>query len=249
MAYARWSDEGMVLGSLIEDRGFERKEFADLLGITTDVLSNMVRGITELKGERRRKAALALGLTEDGLLDELRRNRQKQLNHKGFNPNPYTNLIQKESAGKPVEVFRAGFRNVPVYGSVPAGPPSTSFSDAVEIIEMPEWGGDFDRWGRVITGESMMDEFLPRDVVIFESRGIDPNMGVYAWKDGEDTFKIYTHGPKGAELRPTNPDFESFSAEGWEIFGVAIMRYRQNEFGGRDSRPYPYGYTYHFPRS
>lgn len=196
-----------------------------MLGVSDDVLSNIIRGVTKLSPDRRKKAAQLLNIDEDSL-----RKRKGTV------------------LGPEKIVYRTPFRQVPVFGSVPAGKPSIGMSDAIEFIEMPDWGSDFERWGRVISGDSMLDEFEPGDIVVFEDRYAEDNRGVYAWKEGEDTFKVLRTIRGEKQLWPTNSEYDPFSAEGWNIYGIAIERYRRQSGGVLDIRKYPHGYIWRPPR-
>jgi SOS-response transcriptional repressor LexA len=241
MAVTKWESEGETLAALIERAGMDRRAFAAKLGVSEDVLSNLVRGITRLRGERRAKAENILRVGDTGWDPEI--HDLSPLLRSQLRPR------RSESAGRAIHVARTGYILVPIFGSVPAGRPTAATSEAIEYIEMPEWGGDFERWGRIITGDSMVEEFQPGDIVVFESRRADNNMAVYAMKDGEDTFKILRATRLGKELAPMNsaPEHEAFSAEGWDIMGIAIERRRTNPYGSRDIRPYPHGYMHRFP--
>lgn len=109
-----------------------------------------------------------------------------------------------------------------------------------------EWGGDFERWGRIISGDSMLPDFEDGDIVIFENRRPEDNQAVYATREGEDAFKILRRSPTGMELWPINPNFEPFSAEDWVIHGVCIYRIRLEARGERAIRDYPAGKKHTF---
>lgn len=238
MVEAKWAIEGKMLGDLIDARGYSRKEFAALLGVSDDVLGNLARGITKLNKERRQKAAAILQVDERALRRAAPLVVQETVRSYGSGI-----AAAREEA---VPVARAGIRHVPVYGSIPAGIPGKTMSDAIDIIEMADWGGAFDRWGRVIYGDSMLEEFQERDIAIFENRRANDYNGVHATRDGEDAFKILVPTKGGHELWPTNPEFEPFSADGWEIWGVCIKRIRMGDGGIVDTRDYPYGYLHRF---
>jgi SOS-response transcriptional repressor LexA len=237
----KWAQEGMVLGQLIDSRYDSRAEFARLLDVSDDVLSNLCRGVTRLRGDRKKKALKLLGdLPATVLLPredpgEAQRDRGP---------------LDVRNVGRNVRADKSGFIVVPVYGSVPAGNPAGCYSQAIQTIDMAEWGNDFDRWGRVVLGNSMNPEFEDGDIVIFESRsaqsGRDYGHAVYATREGEDTFKVLREGDDGKlELWPANDAYEPFSAEGWHIWGVAIRRIRQGD-RFEDERKYPLGFIHRF---
>lgn len=228
----KWADQGVRLAALVEGKFDSRADFARRLGVSEDVVSNWIRGVTRLRGFAREEVAKCLGLEAADLREHLLGNAERSW------PNNMTRSI---------DVVRSGLRPVPVYGSVPAGQPGLNVSDAIEFVELPDWGGNFVRWGRVITGTSMEDEFLEGDVAIFEDRRPESGNGVHAFKEGEDTFKIYRTTREGAELWPINlEEHEPMSAEGWDVKGVCIRRIRHGERGIRDIREYPYGLLWKF---
>lgn len=137
-----------------------------------------------------------------------------------------------------VTVYRTGIRHVPVGGSAHAGKPSLSMGD-VEHIEMVDWGGDFDRWGKYVEGFSMEPELEPEDCVIFENRKPEQWHVVHALKDGEDVIKLYDKAKD--QLVSLAEGYAPLPGAGWEILGVGIQRRRKGEQGIVDIREYPHG--------
>ncbi|MBI1756414.1 MAG: helix-turn-helix domain-containing protein [Fimbriimonas ginsengisoli] len=147
---------------------------------------------------------------------------------------------------KTVPVYRTGFRFIPVHGAIAAGLPSASEAD-VDWIEIKDWGGATERWGRVIEGFSMSherpdpDDLQPGDIAIFEDRRAEFGHVVQAMRNGEDTVKVLRkHGPD-AQLWPLNPDYLPIPAQDWTIKGVLVMRIRRREFGIVETVEYPHG--------
>jgi SOS-response transcriptional repressor LexA len=227
--FGEWREEGMVLEQLIEQRYESRADFARDLGVTTDVVSNLVRGITRLKGERRITAARLLHV--DPVVFS-----QKQT------PIPAAKSYEQGIRKEEVPVAPTGHRHVPIYGALAAGAMSYTYSDVVDWELMPEWGGDFERWGRIVSGSSMEPEFEEGDIVIFENRRHEDGHAVHAFAEGEDTFKIYSRTKDGERLEPLNPAFDALEAKQYQIKGIAIRRIRKGMKGVRDIREYPYGF-------
>jgi hypothetical protein len=94
----------------------------------------------------------------------------------------------------------------------------------------------------------MNPEFEDGDVAIFESRGADDGHGVHAFKEGDETFKVFRAVGDSRELWPTNtdPSYIPFSATDWDIRGVCIRRIRRQSHGIRDIREYPQGFRWRF---
>lgn len=237
-----------MLAELIDLKYESRSKFAYDLGVTKNVVSDICTGRTRLRGPRREKAARLLGVDAKSLLPL-----QNGVKTSSKNPDSVSNLKGE------VPVAPAGWKHVPIYGALAAGAMSYTYSDVLEWEVMPEWGGDFERWGRIVSGDSMKrpknpnqieddpifedDGFRDGDIVIFENRRFESGHAVHAFADGEDAFKIYVKDRDGAErLRPLNPDFEPLEARKYTIKGIAIRRIRKGPKGVREIREYPNGY-------
>lgn len=206
-------------------KGWTQHDLADKLGITRERLAQY-----EIN---RSKPPLPLWEQITGMLDIAR----------GTDAPSSLEII---NIGSEVPVARTGYRMIPIYGAITAGQPSYSIADAIDYIEMPEWGGAFERWGRIITGESMAPEFEEGDIAIFENRRYEIGHGVHAFHDGEDTFKVVRQIDGKYELWPINPDYQPIDAERWKVKGVCIRRIRRQERGIVDTREYPYGFMWRF---
>lgn len=129
-----------------------------------------------------------------------------------------------------IRVNRAGFRWIFIHGAIEAGLPTFDGGD-VEPVEVADWGGQFERWGRFVVGNSMTTDdedtsFEPGDIVIFEDRRAEPGQVVHANKDGEHAIKVLKGHGETLALHSMNPDFPPYSAKDFEIKGVAIERWR-----------------------
>lgn len=229
-------EEGRRLGRLIEEAGWSQRRFAAEMGLSPSVMNNLIQGRTQLSRERLGQAARLLGVGDEVLRPALDRRRAQAV----------ANLAEV------VPIARSGHRMVPIFGAITAGMPAHTPADAVEWEEMPEWGGDFERWGRVITGDSMVDEFEEGDIAVFENRRHEPGHGVHAYCNGEDTFKIFRLVDGMPQLWPINPAYEPIPvlmADGqlnWKVKGVCIRRIRRLSRGVRDIREYPHGLMWRF---
>lgn len=134
-------------------------------------------------------------------------------------------------------------RSIPVYTSIMAGEPGYFDAD-VEYELIPEWGGDFERWGRVVRGESMMPVLEPGDIAVFENRRHENGSVVHAFKDGEDVVKAYRLIDGKPVLDSFNGDGPSFSAEGWKVKGVCVMRIRTGSYKIRTETTFPGGLSW-----
>ncbi len=208
----------------------KQAQLAEMLGVSQARLSNWERGEHEPLLEHVIAAAAVLGVSLDWLLS---------------GGSPMRGAIQ------PVPVYRQGVRFVPVKGAITAGMPATSEAD-VEWLEIKDWGGDMERWGRVIEGFSMTsehptpDDLQPGDIAIFEDRRAELGHVVHAFSEGTDVVKAIRRMENRVELWPINPGYEPFSADGWRIKGVVVMRIRKREFGIVETVDYPHGMRHRF---
>lgn len=137
-----------------------------------------------------------------------------------------------------VQVFRTGVRNVPIGGTAQAGKPDPSQGD-VDYYEMMDWGGDFDRWGKVAAGFSMEPEIEPGDWIIFENRRAENGHVVHALKENDEAIKILDMDSQ--QLLSLANGYDPIPADGWEILGVAVHRVRKGEHDSVDTRSWPHG--------
>lgn len=143
-------------------------------------------------------------------------------------------------------VGRSSTRYIPIYGALSAGRGDNLAGEVLEWYEMRDWGGEFERWGRVISGFSMDQpgsptSLRPGDFAIFEDRQWEPGHIVHAFSDGVETVKQIRRIDGKLRLCPTNPEFESFLADGWKVKGVCIGFVRKEPDGGVTERLYKSG--------
>jgi phage repressor protein C with HTH and peptisase S24 domain len=140
-----------------------------------------------------------------------------------------------------------GQKPVPIFGSVPAGNPNHNFSQAEDVEFMPDDDPDALYFGTFVDGDSMNDMFRDGDRIIFEERQPLPNQFVYAFKGGEETFKLLKKNSDGSwELWPLNDVYEPLSAEGWQIRGVLRRVVRRER--GMPTLTLDFAQTYTAPR-
>jgi SOS-response transcriptional repressor LexA len=160
-------------------------------------------------------------------------------------------VLGREQAERTATLERAGtvaaigrsLRRLPVLATITAGDPWAQWAD-VDYEEIPDWGYDFQRWGRKVEGDSMANLLLPGDIAVFENRAAKPNDVIHAYCDGEDTVKCLRGHGEAAQLVPFNPDFPAFSARGWKVKGVCVARIRYTEFGVRSFVDFRSGLTW-----
>jgi len=130
---------------------------------------------------------------------------------------------------------------------MPAGSP-TSYTGDVDYIDMIDWGNSTERYGRLITGDSMEaddpenEDIRDGDVVIFETREPERWHVVHAYNAtlNEDTCKIWDKDV----LVPNNPDFAPIQMKDphvWQIIGVAVCVIRTGPRRKRTTVEYPEG--------
>lgn len=152
-------------------------------------------------------------------------------------------LDQVPTTGERVRLAPRGMRVIPVASTIMAGPPSMNMAD-VEYEEVPDWGLEFERWGRTIEGESMLPVFRPGDIAIFENRRAENGHVVHAFKDGEDCIKVLRYKGDIAELQSFNADMAPFPADGWASKGVCVGRIRYKQYRIREFTDFPSGLSW-----
>lgn len=121
-------------------------------------------------------------------------------------------------------------RPIPVLSTITAGEPWAQSAD-VDTEEIPDWGAEFERWGRVVEGDSMTPVLKQGDIAIFENRQFNAGNVVHAYDSGEDTVKCFRVVNGAAELWPFNGDGHTkYSAEKWNVKGVCVGRIRYDAF-------------------
>jgi repressor LexA len=103
-------------------------------------------------------------------------------------------------------------RTVPIFGIIPAGPPSEQFQLADEIITLDAATLELPRGDRIfglrVRGDSMIGaHILPGDIVILEFRPPKHGDIVAALIDGESTLKRYIVKNGRTYLRAENPNY------------------------------------------
>jgi len=114
----------------------------------------------------------------------------------------------------------------------------------IEFEDIPEWGSDFDRWGRVIEGDSMLPVFRPGDIAVFENRRVDSDYVVHAFRDGDDCIKVFRIQKDVGILTSFNPDGPEFPADGWSAKGVCVGRIRYKKYRIREFVEFPMGLSW-----
>lgn len=197
-------------------------DLAKSIGVDQRRLGNWERGQHDPPHEMVQKIADALSLNPEWLYGETV---------------PMKDPTRKEH--KPI--LRGGVRWVPIYGAISAGPPSSNQGDILEWYEMRDWGGDFDRWGRVVEGFSMEPYLEAGDWAIFENRQWEPGHVVHAYHDGSDTIKQVRKVEGRPTLYPCNSEYDPIDAASWHVKGVCVAYVRREPDGSTTLREYPQG--------
>lgn len=249
-----WKAEGRLLKELIKQRDLKYGDVVSFLEkdfkATEDVVSNWCRGVTPIPPEARPRLATLLNVKEDALRAAI----------SGASPVRVSDIL---NLGQDIRADRTGLRHVPIYGALAAGAMAYNFSDAVDFEELPDWGGVFERWGRIISGNSMYmkrpadldpeidwdDGFRDGDIAIFENRRHEEGHAVHAFAEGEDTFKVYRRVGVEERLCPLNSEYDTLEAKKYTVKGICVIRIRRRAGGGRDIREYPGGarFNKHIP--
>ena len=226
---AKWAAEGEVLADLIQNKGFERKEFAQLLGVSDDVLSHIVRGVTRLHGERRKRAAAILNMDEAEL-------RRKMLNGKQAQAVPL--MVREPLKLIPTTPQATGM--VKIYGPISAGGGNVAQVDWSEI-EVPIEFSRQDYGGLVVDGDSMMPFLHHGDVCIFKDwQQVKPNHIVAAaLPDGSWVVKKAIYRGDRFILESLNPTYDPIESS-FKIAGF-LVGFVRDDGPERLIRLNPYG--------
>lgn len=136
-----------------------------------------------------------------------------------------------------------GMRRIPVLATITAGEPWAQSAD-VDYEVVPDWGEWFERWGRTVEGDSMHPVFRQGDIAIFENRQYNPGHVVHAFDSGEDTLKCYRIVDGSPILCPFNTEYQSISADGWNVKGVCVARIRYDDFRNPSYKEFRGGLTW-----
>lgn len=100
---------------------------------------------------------------------------------------------------------------IPVYGKVPAGPPTEAIEYIEETIDIPaEWTRYGQRYfGLTVQGDSMYPKYQNGDVVIIkEQPNCESGQDCVVYVNGYDsTLKKVIKEPDGIMLQPLNPEY------------------------------------------
>lgn len=152
-------------------------------------------------------------------------------------------LAEIPKSHKRITTITKQLRPIPVYTTIMAGEPGSYDAD-VEYEDIPEWGGEFKRWGRVVEGESMLPVLLPGDIAVFEDRQAESGSVVHAFADGDDCVKCYRVIDGVPMLASFNDEGPTFSASGWKAKGVCVARIRYGAFKIRHFTEFPGGLSW-----
>lgn len=226
-----------------ERAGLTQSELAERVGLSEQTISNYEARPEAYKNGIPIKNAMRIADVLGVAWEEILLGHRKQPQEMAIQ-NPELDVSSsKSNLGRDTSVFAAtGFERVPVYGSIAAGPPDSQFTDVLEWVEMPKKNGTA-RWGRPVKGDSMLPEFEPGDIAIFQERPWQHGDAVHAFCNGEDAFKIAWREGGQVYLRSMNEDCPDIDAEGWTVKGVCMHRIRKAP-GFSDTRDYVGGFNH-----
>ena len=100
---------------------------------------------------------------------------------------------------------------IPIYGTIPAGPPTEAEQYIIEYIEIPkEWTkGGKEYFGLIVRGDSMYPQFIEGDVVILRRQStIEQGKPHAVYVNGYNaTLKKVTISQEGITLTPANTNY------------------------------------------
>jgi len=202
-------EQGETIGSRIkkarETAGISQLGLARQIGVPFQRVSEWERGVVSPSARYLKAIAEALSVSLDWLL----------------------------SGRGPMEVPRrgdVGFRvsHVPVYGTVPGGPPyDPGDPGVVELIGVPAEYVGRDVFGLIVKGDSMAPTLLDGDRILV-ARDVRPRDGtvvVVRVNGGEYTVKRLRIQDNLLILSPDNPNFQPMilsPEDSYEIVGVVV---------------------------
>ena len=100
---------------------------------------------------------------------------------------------------------------IPIYGTIPAGPPTEAEQYIIEYIEIPaEWQkGGKEYFGLIVRGDSMYPQFIEGDIVILRRQSnIEQGKPHAVYVNGYNaTLKKVTISQEGITLTPANTNY------------------------------------------
>ncbi len=188
-----------------EMRGMSQLGLAKQIGVPFQRVSEWERGVVSPSARYLRAIADALSVSLDWLLS-------------GVGP---VELPQKGEG-------RFALSAVPVYGTVPAGPPyDPGDPGVIDVMAVPAEYSGRDVFGLVVKGDSMAPTLVDGDRVLV-ARDIKPKDGmvvVARLNGGEYTIKRMRSQGNLLILSPDNPNFQPIiisPEDSCEIVGVAV---------------------------
>lgn len=185
-------------------------EVAPRIGLTYDVLSNILNGRTRADSE---------------IVERLRRELGKP---KGW---PYSDLaaVAREGEhGRIVSLAGTPLVSLPVIGRVSAGPGEANVDMPVDEVYVPESIAQMGGYGWEVAGDSMMPDLEPGDVLTFkECRR--PRRGIMLLRsaDREDRVKEVLWTADEWTLRSRNPAYPPEPLGTTELLGLWVGFYRR----------------------
>jgi repressor LexA len=129
---------------------------------------------------------------------------------------------------------RPDFTDVPVYGSIPAGPPAfrEQQPEGVLPVDRRALGVRGELWAVRVKGDSMIGEhIIEGDIAVFEKREVRIGDIIAALVDGtEATLKRYVVEKDRAILRAANPRIDDIYPDKLESQGVFVALFRHPGF-------------------
>lgn len=224
-----------MLKGLFEERELTIRDVARRLrgNVSEDVVSNWVRGRTRVPPEKRVELASLLNVPESDLRF----------------PKPSSRLLSlsigNESSGEfPQPIVRVGVRSIPIYGALLEGMMVYRSIDVIGQEEIPDWGTEAERYGRVVNGHELEPEFEDQDIVVFEKRVFEDGHVVHAFTPNGDVIRILRKNPISSKLVSMNGSSDPIETSECSLEGVLVARIRRGK-GYREVRDYIGGFRSH----
>lgn len=133
-------------------------------------------------------------------------------------------------------------RMIPIYGTLPAGPPAANDSQIIDYLPVAGIDGHPHAYGARVSGASMKDYLQPDDWAILAPMKVEANMIVHAWSSEGEVIKWYRWGDGRYELWSANPDFPPVGEHEYQVRSVCLGYHRRLADGSIETRIWPHGY-------
>ena len=210
--------------SVLESESISQKAFSDLLGVSSQTITDWKKGKSHSYYQKLPLIASALNVDLNWLVEGMGEKslpkKENQATDRLIGMAYESRFVKfdgsrtKFSLGPQTEVpgsSPSSYR-IPVLGTIPAGIPLEAIEDIQDWEEIPAaWGsGDRQYFGLRVKGDSMYPRYLDGDTVILRKETTcesGDDCAVLVNGEGATIKQVIRKGDGSLELRPTNPAY------------------------------------------